>query len=73
MCVIASVPVTDTRLRLSRLQERDKSYGASGPAGTTPIIKAQNPLLYSGIKLTIDLTSYAIKQYVDDAIATLQS
>ena len=32
---------------------------------------AQSPLSYSGGTLSIDLTSYATKQYVDDAIAAL--
>lgn len=45
--------------------------GPQGPAGTTPTINAQNPLSYSGGTLSIDLTSYATKQYVDDAIAAL--
>ena len=45
--------------------------GPQGPAGTTPTINAQSPLSYSGGTLTIDLSSYATKQYVDDAIAAL--
>jgi hypothetical protein len=45
--------------------------GPQGPAGTTPTINAQSPLSYSGGTLSIDLTSYATKQYVDDAIAAL--
>ena len=45
--------------------------GPQGPAGTTPTINAQSPLSYSGGTLSIDLSSYATKQYVDDAIAAL--
>lgn len=45
--------------------------GPQGPAGTTPTINAQSPLSYTGGTLSIDLTSYATKQYVDDAIAAL--
>ena len=45
--------------------------GPQGPAGTTPTINAQSPLSYSGGTLSIDLTSYATKQYVDDAMAAL--
>ena len=45
--------------------------GPQGPAGTTPTINAQSPLSYSGGTLSINLTSYATKQYVDDAIAAL--
>ncbi|NHM15256.1 collagen-like protein [Eggerthellaceae bacterium zg-887] len=45
--------------------------GPAGQDGTTPTINAQSPLSYSGGTLSIDLTSYATKQYVDDAIAAL--
>ncbi len=48
---------------------RQGRRGPPAPAGTTPTINAQSPLSYSVGTLSIDLSSYATKQYVDDAIA----